>query len=158
MCERYNKEILLKLSYFLVLFHNRRKHITLTFSLSYTHFLNQVWLTKDVISHHRLALITHHIAFNFGLILSCPWLDNSCYILTNLPLWMLWMFFLKLLLHLSGKFNLFTTHKNVMLYRCVDPSNSLDSQRFRNSIDHNFFLLILKYLKTIHVTILGMLL
>ena len=116
MGKRNDEEILFELSHLFVLFHYSWKHIVLSFPFSNTHLLDRLGTAKDVISLHRLALITHHIAFNLRLVLAFSWLDYRCYIFTNFPLRMLWMLLFVLLLHLCCHFNLSTAHEDVMLY------------------------------------------
>ena len=128
MGKGYDKEILFKFCYFFIFFHDGRKHIVLSFSLPYTHLLYRLAVTEDVIPLHSLTLIANHVAFNFSLILCLSWFYYSCHVFTYLPLRMLWMPLFIFLLHLSCHFYFPAAHIRVMLYRGVNPTNSLNSK------------------------------
>ena len=154
MSQWNDEEILLELSYLFVLFHYSWKHIVLSFPLSNAHLLERLGIAEDTISLHSLALITHHIALDFSLVLCFSWFDYCCYIFTYLPFRVVRMLLFILLLHLSSHFYLSTAHEDIMLNRGIYPANSFNTQGLSYLIDEFLFFIVVKNLKSIHISIL----
>ena len=91
--------------------------------LPHLHFLISVVLCKYVIPIQGLALITHHVAFNFRFKLSGPWLQYSCHKFTDAPV-VSRMFLLVAFLELGGESDLTTREEHIVINGSEDHSYS----------------------------------